>query len=167
MQLKQVMSQEGITQTRLSRMTGISQGRISNYVNGTIVPGPENLNLLFGTLGMQVQFEPVINPVHMGRSEMRSWLMHRQLSTHLRDQFESWKPKLFSNIERLRNTNKGEPHLGNIERWRRLVEDDDIPTLRMVMLDPGREGQEMREVGPFTGLLPQDERDHVLSELHR
>lgn len=156
------MSHKGVTQTQLARMTGISQGRISNYVNGAIVPASENLNLLFGALGVSVQLEAVVSPIHIGPSEMRSWLLYRQLSTHLRDEFVSWKPKLLSNIERLRNINKGEPHLGNIERWRHLIDNNDIHALRRVMLDPSRDGQEMREVGPFTGMIPQDERELAL-----
>jgi hypothetical protein len=35
------------------------------------------------------------------------------------------------------------------------------------MLDPTRDGQEMREVGPFVGLISQDERLAVIEEMRR
>jgi hypothetical protein len=44
-----------------------------------------------------------------------------------------------------------------------LIEADDVEGLRGAMLDPTRDGQEMREVGPFTGLLPEDERMLVVT----
>jgi hypothetical protein len=51
----------------------------------------------------------------------------------------------------------------NITRWETLIEADDVEGLRGAMLDPTRDGQEMREVGPFTGLLPEDERMLVVT----
>ena len=161
------MHEQGITLTRLSELTGIPQGRISEYINGKHIPTKTNLDLLFGVLGRQVSLEPIVSQPQMGRCELRNWMLHRSLSSLLPQRFPVWKPKLLDNIDRLLGTNKGGPHIGNIHRWLQMIERDDVDGLRTTMVDPGRDGQEMREVGPFTGLMPQDLREQMMRELGR
>ena len=161
-ELREVVRHTGMTQTKLSQITGIPQGRISEYVTGKRSPSNGTLTLLLGAMG----FRPVlqIEPEPMGRSELRSWMLHRQLSTHL-DQLDSWRDKLHSNLDRIEHSITGEPHRSNIQRWRSLISHRDVKGLRQVMVDPSRDGQEMREVGPFAGLLPEAERLQVMKML--
>ena len=42
--LRLTMEEEGISQSRLAKETGISQSTINRYCNGTIVPSVINLN---------------------------------------------------------------------------------------------------------------------------
>jgi hypothetical protein len=98
------------------------------------------------------------------RSEWRSWRLHRQLSTHLsRQQLQEWRPRIESNLERLRSGVSGQPHLRNLDRWQSLVELGDIPSLHRVLTGLDRDSIEMREVTPVGGLLPQEERSMVLA----
>lgn len=162
--LRQVMRECDMTQSRLSGITGVPQGRISEYVNDRRTPSQDTLELLVGAMGkrpvLRVEEEP------MGRSERRSWMLHRQLATHL-DEFDTWYDRLLLNLDRLSGTVRGEPHRSNLDRWRQLIEQRDVGDIRRIMLDPSREGQEMREVGPFSGILPQEERRQVLERLGR
>jgi hypothetical protein len=122
------------------------------------------MDLMFSGLGLVIRYEPIVEQPDLRRSERLSWSLHLQLATHLDVfTFQDWKPKLRRNVERLRTTNKGEPHMRNISRWEALIEADDVDGLRRAMLDPSRDGQEMREVGPFVGLMPEDERVLVVA----
>ena len=166
LELRRVMGEQGMTQSGLSRITGIPQGRISEYMSGKRTPGETTLELLFGSMGLRPRTVLLVDPEPMGHSERRSWLLHRQLSTHL-DDFDSWLDKLKSNLDLVEHSVSGEPHQSNLQRWRQLVEQRDVRGVRRVMVDPSRDGQQMREVGPFTGLLPNDERLQVLRTLSR
>ena len=58
-------------------------------------------------------------------------------------------------------------HYPAIIKAQSLILAGDIEGLRRAMLDPTRDGQEMREVGPFVGLLPDEERRAVLAGVSR
>ena len=166
--VRQKMAEQGMTQARLAAITGIPQPRISNYLNGVVRPSKPKMDLMFNTLGLVIMYEPRVKPEQLRYAERRSWMLHRQLASHLDDEtFAVWKPTLLGNIEWMRQANKGEPHLGNIDRWEALILAGDIEGLRRAMLDPTRDGQEMREVGPFVGLLPDEERRAVLAGVSR
>jgi transcriptional regulator with XRE-family HTH domain len=162
--LRHEMADQGVTQARLAAITGIPQPRISNYLNGIVRPSKPKMDLMFSGLGLVIRYEPRVEQPDLMGSARLFWALIRQGAMHLDPPtFESWKPKLRSNIDRLRRTNRGDPHMRNITRWETLIEADDVEGLRGAMLDPTRDGQEMREVGPFTGLLPEDERMLVVT----
>ena len=99
----------------------------------------------------------------LGRSPERSWRLHRQLTIHLTPHtLGQWRPTMLTNLERLRGGVRGQPHLRNLDRWRRLIEDGDVPGIRRVMTGLDTGSVQMREVSPMGGLLPQEERDEVL-----
>lgn len=166
--LREKMAEQGVTQASLAAMTGIPQPRISNYLTGKVRPSVGKVDLMFSSLGLVIDFEPRVEQVEMRHSERRSWMLHRQLASHLsEDVFAEWKPTLLANVTWMRDVNKGEPHLSNIARWEAMIHADDVEGLRHMMLDLSRDGQEMREVAPFVGLLPQEERAQVLADLSR
>jgi hypothetical protein len=97
------------------------------------------------------------------RSEQRSWLLHRQLSSHLtKSSLEQWRPIIEHNLHRLRGNVTGQPHSRNLDRWKSLVERGDVLGLHRVLTGLDRDSIEMREVSPMGGLLPQSERQAVL-----
>lgn len=97
------------------------------------------------------------------RSEHRSWVVHSQLATHLTPtSLTDWAPTILANIERLEAGVKGQPHLANLDRWKRIVETNDMPALRRALTGRRREDIEMREVTPMSGLLPDEERRRAL-----
>ncbi|MGI5147088.1 hypothetical protein ACQEVC_12015 [Plantactinospora sp. CA-294935] len=69
---------------------------------------------------------------------------------------------MLRNLDRLRGTVRGDPHLRNVDRWQRLIEDGDPSELRRVMIGLDTDSVQMREVSPMGGLLPQHERTEVL-----
>lgn len=117
---------------------------------------------------MGYRLEVIRRPVKqdLGRSPERSWRLQRQLSTHLTSQaLREWRPTIVRNLKRLRGSVRGQPHLHNLDRWQLLIEHDDLPGLRQVLTGLDTDSVQMREVSPMGGLLPQNERLKVLSEM--
>jgi hypothetical protein len=89
--------------------------------------------------------------------------LHRQLCLHLTPKtLDGWRPIVLRNLQRLRESTRGQPHLRNLERWERLIRDGDLSTLRRVMTGRDTDSVQMREVSPMGRLLSQDERSEVL-----
>ena len=83
------------------------------------------------------------------RSERRSWQLHRRLSTLLnRQSFEDWRPRIERNLDRLANRVTGQPHERNLERWRQLVDRDDVPGMHRVLTGLDRDSIETRSRSP-------------------
>lgn len=162
--LDEVMTEVGITQSELSRISGVHQPSISQFLSGRTDLSDDMLERLLECMGYTL--EVVRRPVRpeLTRSERRSWLLHRQLSSHLsRESLVEWTPHIQSNLDRLRSGVVGQPHTRNLERWRDLVDHRDVPGLRRVLTGLDRDSIEMREVSPLGGLLGQEERDKVMA----
>lgn len=102
------------------------------------------------------------------RSEHRSWLLHRTISSHLtRETLGVWKPKIVDNLSRLREGVTGQPHTRNVERWQSLIDDGDILGLKRVLTGLDRGSIEMREVSPMRGILTEQDRLDVLARVSR
>jgi DNA-binding transcriptional regulator YdaS (Cro superfamily) len=161
--LREVMLTTSTTQSELSRLSGVRQPSISQFLSGRVHLSDEQLDRLLSCMGYRL--EVVRRPVRpeLTRSEWRSWRLHRQLSTHLtRSSLEQWRPAVERNLERLRSTVRGQPHLGNLDRWESLLGRGDIPGLHRLLTGLDRESIEMREVSPFGGLLTNEERLEAL-----
>jgi transcriptional regulator with XRE-family HTH domain len=160
--LREVMSYTGITQSQLSSISGVKQPSISQYVCGRIEMSDTMLSRLLACMGYQIEIVRRPVAVEMNRSVQRSWQLHRQLSTHIsRQSLDMWRPTILRNLDRLRRGVQGQPHVRNIERWQRLVENSDVAAIRRVMTGLDDDSVQMREVSPLGGLLPQEERTKV------
>ncbi|WP_216853830.1 helix-turn-helix domain-containing protein [Phytoactinopolyspora halotolerans] len=161
--LRQVMLETSTTQSDLSRVSGIRQSSISQFLSGKVNLSDEQLDRLLSCMGyrLEVVRRPVV--AELTRSERRSWRLHRQLSTHLtRSSLEEWRPRIERNLRRLRENVSGQPHVRNLDRWQSLVGSGDVPGLHRVLTGLDRDSIEMREISPMGGLLSQDERSDVL-----
>lgn len=164
--LREVMLETGTTQSELSRVSGVRQSSISQFLSGKVNLSDEQLDRLLS--GMGYRLEVVRRPVmpELTRSERRSWRLHRQVSTHLtRSSLKGWRTRIEGNLARLRGGVSGQPHLRNLDRWERLVEREDVPGLHRVLTGLDRDSIEMREVSPMGGVLSQEERSGVLLQL--
>ena len=93
--LREVMHETNVTQSWLSRVSGVHQPSISQFLSGKVQLSDEQLDRLLSCMGYRL--EVVRRPVvpHLTRSERRSWRLHRQLSTHLtRFSLEEWRPTI-------------------------------------------------------------------------
>jgi transcriptional regulator with XRE-family HTH domain len=161
--LREVMLETGITQSELSRISGVRQPSISQYLSGRGHLSDDMLDRLLSCMGYRLEI--IRRPVRqeLGRSPKRSWELHRRLSTHLTSEtLSEWRPIMLRNLQRLRESTRGQPHLRNLDRWQRLIQDGDLSSLRRVMTGLDTDSVEMREVSPMRGLLSQQERSEVL-----
>jgi transcriptional regulator with XRE-family HTH domain len=161
--LREVMRETRTTQSGLSRLSGVRQPSISQFLSGKVDLSDEQLDRLLSCMGyrLEVVRRPVIPD--LTRSERRSWLLHRQLSNLLTEgSLQEWRPVIERNLRRLRSSVTGQPHRRNLDRWDSLVERSDVLGLHRVLTGLDRDSIEMREVSPMSGLLPQGERQAVL-----
>lgn len=163
--LGEVMSETGTNQSELSRISGVCQPSISQMLSGKIDMSDEQLGRLLGCMGRRLEVIRRSVTPNLTRSERRSWLLHRDLSTSLdRSRLEEWQPTIRRNLSRLRTGVRGQPHERNLERWQSLVDPGDVPGLHRVLTGLDRNSIEMREVSPLSGLLPPDVRITILQE---
>ncbi|MFQ6173438.1 helix-turn-helix domain-containing protein [Oryzobacter sp. R7] len=164
--LGEVMSETGTTQSRLSRLSGVHQPSISQYVSGRTELSDEMLDRLLECMGRRLEVTRRTVQPELTRSERRSWRLHQQLSLDLSPQtLEDWIPHIESRLEHLRTRITGQPHTRNLERWTRLVHDRDVPGIRRTLNGLDRDSIEMREVSPLGGLLGEQDRLKVLATL--
>jgi len=162
------MLETGTTQTTLSRVSGVHQPSISQFLSGKVDLSDEQLDRLLSCMGYRLEVVRLPVKPELTHSERRSWMLHRQLSSHLtKESFEEWQPKLLGNLDKVRSGVQGRVHLENVERWSELILRGDVVGLHRAMTGLDRGSIEMREVSPFSGLLPDQERLEVLRELRR
>jgi transcriptional regulator with XRE-family HTH domain len=163
-----VMRETGTTQSELSRISGVHQSSLSQFLSGTVDLSDRQLDRLLSCMGRRLVVErrPVVP--HLTRSERRSWMLHRRLSRLVTTELlRSEKSRLQRNLERERGSVRGEVHRRNVDRWQTLLEQEDLRELRRVLTGLDRDAIEMREVSPLGGLLPEGDRLEVLEELRR
>lgn len=161
--LRQVMLETNTTQSQLSRLSGVRQPSISGFLSGKVELSDDQLDRLLCCMGFRLEVlrRPVIP--ELTRSERRSWQLHRRLSALLsRQGLAGWRPRIEHNLERLGGRVTGEPHERNLNRWRQLIDHDDVPGLHRVLTGLDRDSIEMREVSPMSGLLPDEQRRETL-----
>src|SRR6266702_7422852 len=81
--LREVMLQTGTTQSELSRLSGVRQPSISQFLSGKVELSDDQLDRLLSCMGYRL--EVVRRPVvpQLTRSERRSWRLHCRLSLRL------------------------------------------------------------------------------------
>lgn len=161
--LREVMLSTGSSQSELSRLSGVRQPSISQFLSGKVDLSDEQLDRLLSCMGyrLEVLRRPVIP--ELTRSERRSWRLHRRLAMHLtRASLTEWRPTIEHNLDRLRTNVRGQPHLRNLDHWQLLIDRDDVPGLHRVLTGLDRDSIERREISPMGGLLSPDERSEVL-----
>lgn len=163
--LRRVMLETGTTQSELSRISGVRQPSISQFLSGRTSLSDDMLDRLLSCMGYRLEIVRTPVKPEMNRSVERSWRLHRHLSRHLTSEsLVGWYPTVLGNLDRLRRSVHGQPHLRNLDRWQRLIDERDLPGLHRVMTGLDTDSIEMREVSPMGGLLPQDERAEALRQ---
>lgn len=83
----------GITQAELSRLSGVRQPSISQFLSGKVELSDEQLDRLLSCMGFRLEVVRGAVPPDLTRSERRSWLLHRRISSHLTPaRLQQWRP---------------------------------------------------------------------------
>jgi transcriptional regulator with XRE-family HTH domain len=161
------MQETRTTQSELSRLSGVRQPSISQFLSDKVDLSDEQLDRLLSCMGYRLEISRRPVTPELTRSERRSWKLHRELARHLtHSTLTQWQPTIERNLRRLRTGVSGEPHMRNLDRWEFLLKHRDVPGLHRVLTGLGRDCIEMREVSPMGGLLPEAERIRVLRAVH-
>lgn len=164
--LRAVMDETDTTQSELSRVSGVRQPSISQFLSGRVDLSDDQLDRLLSCMGFRLEVSRKPVAPDLTRSERRSWMLHRQLARHLtRSSLAQWEPMIERNLQRLRGGVAGHPHIRNLDRWASLLEQRDVPGLHRVLTGLDRDSIEMREVSPMGGLLSNAERIRALHEV--
>jgi transcriptional regulator with XRE-family HTH domain len=164
--LRQVMTDTGTTQSRLAELSGVKQPSISQMLSGRIDMSDEMLERLLSHMGYQLEVVRRPIPVELDRSSRRRWLLHTSLVPRLSEQsLQQWTPTILRNLKQLRKSTRGEPHVGNLDRWQQLVASGDVRGLKRVMTGLDTDSIQMREVSPLGGLVGEPERLQILKQL--
>jgi hypothetical protein len=70
-------------QSELSRVSGVRQPSISQYLSGRVEMSDDMLDRLMSCMGRRLEVSRRSVRSELRRSEERSWRLHRQLSNHL------------------------------------------------------------------------------------
>lgn len=160
------MRETRTTQSELSRLSGIHQPSISQFLSRKIDMSDEQIDRLLSCMGYRLEVVRHVVVPDLTRSERRSWQLHRQLSPRLSEStLQKWLPVVRKNLKRLDLDVQGQPHERNLQRWKSLVNSGDIPGLRRVLTGLDRDSIEMREVSPLGGLLSTEDRLEVLRQV--
>ena len=86
---------------QLSRVSGVRQPSISQFLSGKVEFSDEQLDRLLSCMGYRLEvIRRPVQPTLTARS--RSWRLHRQLSTHLSGpHLQEWRPLIDGNLRRL------------------------------------------------------------------
>lgn len=86
-----VMTETGVSQSELSRIGGVRQPSLSQFLSGRIEMSDEMLDRVLSCLGYRLEVVRRPVRVELDRSHLRSWRLHRQLATHLdRETLDGW-----------------------------------------------------------------------------
>jgi hypothetical protein len=157
------MQETGTTQSELSRLSGVRQPSISQFLSAKVDLSDGQLDRLLSCMGYRLEVSRYPVAAALTRSERRSWRLHRELARLLtRSTVKQWHPTIKRNVRRLRAGTTGQPHMRNLDRWESLLQHGDVPGLHRVLTGLDRDSIEMREVSPMGGLLSDEERIRAL-----
>ena len=81
--LREVMLETGTTQSMLSRISGVRQPSISQFLSGKVELERRPARPAAVVHGLPPGGRPAPGRPELTRSERRSWMLHRRLSIHL------------------------------------------------------------------------------------
>ena len=74
------MRETGTTQSDLSRLSGVRQPSISQFLSGKVDLSDEQLDRLLSCMGYRLEISRQPVTPDLTRSERRSWKLHRELA---------------------------------------------------------------------------------------
>jgi hypothetical protein len=111
------MRETRTTRSELSRLSGVHQPSISQFLSRKIDMSDEKLDRLLSCMGYRVEIVRRLVVPELTRSERRSWQLHRQLSLQVdRSKLDEWRPVVRKNLKRLSGGVPGQPHERNRQR---------------------------------------------------
>ena len=91
------MRDTGTTQSELSRLSGVRQPSISQFLSDKVDLSDEQLDRLLSCMGYRLEVSRRAVTPELTRSERRSWMLHRELARHLTPSIlAQWQPTVMT-----------------------------------------------------------------------
>ena len=164
--IRQARKAQGLTLRELADRLGVSAAAVSQMEKSE---ADETIKL--ATLrrahealgsGLTVAvFLPAVSGLER-REERVAWELHRVIAAKLVEDSEPILARVAENIARIRVNVRGDLPNQWLDEWARLTATSLAETVR-VLLDTSQYGIEMRQNGPFLGVLTQAEREAAIA----
>lgn len=151
----------GLTQQELAHRVGTSQPTLAAYESGAKSPTLRTLENMVAALGYEATIDWI--PV-LTREDRRSLAYHQAVVEKLRLEPQVTLSKASNNLVRLQ---KQHPSVSALfKRWKLWLKLP-LADLSALILNPGSEHRDMRQVSPFAGVLSASERAAVIKRFQR
>lgn len=154
--IRKLRSIASISQQKLAGKAGTSQPTIALYESGTKSPTLHTIEKLAASVGLElvIDFVPVLT-----REDHRSLFYHRAIVEKLNKSPQPIIKHAIRSLGRLRKLHPGAKEL--FDRWKTWL-NMPLKELVLVILDPGTDARDMRQVSPFSGILTAGERAQII-----
>lgn len=105
-----------------------------------------------------------MNGQTMTREAELSWHLHRAALPYLRADWPAAQRTMRANLTRFKQTRRAPLAESWVDEWWQAVEEGPDAVESVAMM-PGERGNDLRQMSPLAGLLPQDVRMQVIREL--
>lgn len=162
--VRDVRARTGLSQRALADMAGTSGPTIADYESGRKEPRLSTLSRIAEAGGLQLELR-VVPSRHVRALERQRRLrlaVVAATAVRVRDRWDDARSMAFEQLDSLEANGRGASNARWVQQWRRAVGEGPDAVSR-VLLRSGEDGDDLRQVAPFAGLLSDDERRLVLA----
>ena len=162
--VRDVRIRTGLSQRALADVAGTSGPTIADYESGRKEPRLSTLSRIAGAGGLELELRVVPSRHERALERQRRLRLAIAAATavRVREQWDEARSMALEQLDSLEVNGRGASNARWVERWRRAVEHGPDAVSR-VLLRSGEDGDDLRQVAPFAGLLSDDERRLVLA----
>jgi transcriptional regulator with XRE-family HTH domain len=167
--IREYRERGGVSVRELARRLDVSPATVQNYERAEAA-GRIQLDTLRRALAaldaqVSVRVTPLATRLLDRREERVALELHKKVAEHLLRDSDS----TLANVSRVATEarRRVDPYTaGLLDEWMRLADERDLPGLLHAMTAPDQHSIDMRQVGPFNGVLSEDERLDAIRRAH-
>ena len=162
--IKMVRARSGLSQRAIGEAAGTSGPTVADYEAGRKEPRLSTLSRIAQAAGLEIELrfvpsrhERALDRQHRLRLAMAAATAHR-----VRERWDDARHLAIEQLDGLAASVRGQSGEQWVDTWRRAV-DDGPEAVAQLLLRDDPDGDDLRQVAPFAGLLTDDERRLVLT----
>lgn len=162
--VRDVRSRTGLSQRALADVAGTSGPTIADYESGRKEPRLSTLNRIAeaGGLELELRVVPSRHERALERQRRLRLAVAAASAVRVRERWDDARSMALQQLDALAVNGRGTSNARWVEQWRRAVGEGPDAVSHM-LLRSGEDGDDLRQVAPFAGLLSDDERRLVLA----
>ena len=162
--VRNVRTRTGLSQRALADVAGTSGPTIADYESGRKEPRLSTLSRIAEAGGLELELR-VVPSRHERALERRRRLrlaIAAATAVRVRERWSVAQSTAHEQLDSLEVNGRGSSNARWVGQWRRAVDEGPDAVARL-LLRSGEDGDDLRQVAPFAGLLSDDERRLVLA----